>query len=124
MDDENERIEWWTAKRKKYNFGLVVAGICAFLLYAFLGSALIAPNDPLGFEITLFTLFFQGLGYLIIMLLANVFYTLGAEFEAKINPTGNLRKRERIFKLGFWFSVGLPFVVPLGIVIEYMSTYA
>lgn len=116
--------DWWNHKRKRYNVGLVLAGISAFILYAILGSILIAPHDVLGFEITIFTIFFQGIGYLLFMLLANVFYTLGIALEEILNKKNNPVLRKRLYNLGFWFSISLPFLAPVMIVVEYIINYA
>ena len=67
MDILDENIQqtskqWWAGRRLKYNKGLVIAGITAFILYVILGSTLIMPYDE-DFEITLFTTVFQGVGY-------------------------------------------------------------
>jgi hypothetical protein len=115
--------QWWAQKRIKYNVGLIIAGITAFFAYAILGGLLIAPyvND---FEITLFTIFFQGVGYLIMMLVANIFYNLGHYVDKHYNKTNSSAFRQRLFNLGFWFSVSLPFLIPLLIVIEYFFRFA
>lgn len=53
---------WWEARRLRYNVGLVVAGLLAFIAYAVLGSMLLS-DDP-DFEVTIFATFFQGIAYL------------------------------------------------------------
>ncbi|GAA4335839.1 hypothetical protein GCM10023149_44110 [Mucilaginibacter gynuensis] len=112
-------LDWWQKRRLHYNKGLVIAGIIAFVLYVILGSLLIAPHDE-EFEITLFTMFFQGVGYLIMMGVANLFYTLGYAVDAGFNTTDNDAFRVRLYKLGYWFSFGLPFLVPLAVVLKYI----
>jgi hypothetical protein len=61
--------QWWASRRLRYNKGLVIAGLLAFLLYAILDSLLIEDD----FEITLFTIAFQGIGYLFMIGVANIF---------------------------------------------------
>jgi hypothetical protein len=70
--DSHTRKHWWAKKRIKYNIGLIIAGFTTFLTYAVLGGILIAPYDN-EFEVTLFTMFFQGIGYLFMMVVANLF---------------------------------------------------
>jgi hypothetical protein len=114
---------WWAQKRLKYNIGLILAGIIAFLLYAILGSILIVPHDP-DFEITLFTIAFQGFGYFIMILIANLFYYLGPLTDRLINKDNSEKFRKNLYNLGFCFSVGLPFLIPIIIVIQYFLLYA
>lgn len=106
--DYADRKHWWQKKRRKYNIGLIISGLTAFILYAVLGEILIAPYDE-EFEITLFTIFFQGMGYIFMMLIANLFYNLGALVDNHYNKENSVTFRTRLFNLGFWFSVGLPF---------------
>ncbi len=115
--------DWWAKRRLKYNIGLVIAGFTAFVSYAILGELLIAPYDN-GFEITLFTTIFQGFGYLIMMLFANLFYYLGYFVDINFNKTDSVRFREKLYKLGFCFSVGLPFLIPILIVVMYFIRFA
>lgn len=106
---------WWSQRRLRYNIGLIVAGIIAFILYAILGEILIAPHD-INFEVTLFTTAFQGIGYLIMIGLANLMYFLGPLFDKLFNKRNNERFRKTLFEVGFWFSVALPFTIPVIIV--------
>jgi hypothetical protein len=68
-----------------------------------------APGE---FEITIFTTAFQGVGYLFMMALANVCYFLGPLSERIVRPTNTATYRKTAFRLGFWFSVLLPFMAP------------
>jgi len=114
--------EWWASRRLKYNTGLVIAGITAFFLYVILGSTLIMPHDS-EFEITLFTIVFQGIGYLFMILIANLFYNLGHIADNMFNKNDDERFRRRLFNLGYWFSFGLPFLIPIIIVIMYIFEF-
>jgi hypothetical protein len=114
---------WWRQRRWSYNKGLVIAGISAFILYVILASCLIAPHDT-DFEITLFTTLFQGIGYLFMMGVANVLYNLGYLVDSRFNTGNNESFRLRLYKMGYWFSFSLPFLIPLLIVIEYFVVYA
>jgi hypothetical protein len=104
---------WWSSRRLRYNIGLVVAGILAFACYVavvFWGISLGAIPDP--GAITLFTTIFQGIGYLFMMALANLCYFLGPWSERVVKPTNPDQYRKITFRLGFWFSVLLPFTIP------------
>jgi hypothetical protein len=89
---------------------LVVAGILAFITYVAVGSILLPPDAD--FEVTLFTTLFQGIGYLFMIGVANVFYFLGPLSERMVRPLDPERYRRICFRLGFWFSVLLPFSIP------------
>lgn len=117
------RKQWWAEKRIKYNTGLIIAGFTAFIAYSILGGLLIAPYDK-DFEVTLFTMFFQGIGYLLMMLVANLFYNLGALVDKHYNKDNSEAFRRRLFNLGFWFSMGLPFLIPALIVVVYFVRFA
>jgi hypothetical protein len=123
MENTSEIRSWWESKRFQYNKGLVVAGITAFLTYAILGSILIAPYDQ-EFEITHFTIVFQGIGYLVMIAIANFLYLLGPFVDANFNRANNQQFRERLYLLGYWFSIALPFLIPLMVVIIYFVRYA
>jgi hypothetical protein len=126
MANENEysesRTDWWKNRRRKYNVGLVISGITAFILNVIIGSLLIAPYDY-EFEITLFTIGFQGTGYLIMMGVANQLYNLGPWADINYNKNNDLKFRQNLFNLGFWFSVSLPFAIPLVLVLTYLISY-
>src|ERR1700712_4705586 len=112
----NQSIDkWWASRRWKYNKGLIIAGICAFLLYAILGGILIEPHDN-DFEITLFTTGFQGIGYLFMMGIANLFYFSGAALDKVLNKNNTDQFRTNLFNVGYWFSTALPFSIPIIIV--------
>src|SRR5580693_1163591 len=103
-------IAWWRARRLRYNIGLVVAGILAFIAYAIVCSTLL-PEDA-DVEITPFTIFFQGVGYLLMIGVANVFYSVGPLSERIVRPVNAERYRQICYRLGFWFSILLPFSIP------------
>lgn len=113
--------EWWCEKRLLYNFGLVTSGILAFILYVVVGVNFIMPYDN-DFEITLFTLFFQGFGYLMMMGLANLCYNMGVYLDLN-NPENSEKFRKDLFKLGFSFSFLLPFSIPIMLLISYFSEF-
>lgn len=108
--------DWWRARRRRYNLGLVVAGVLAFIVYVVIGSVLL-PADA-NFEITLFTTLLQGVGYLVMMGVANICYFLGPLLERVVLPSDPERYRRICYRLGFWFSLLLPFSIPALLVVE------
>ena len=112
-NDAGSADVWWANRRLRYNIGLVVAGLVAFFAYAAVGEWCIEKNADVDFEITIFTIGFQGIGYLLMMGIANLCYGLGPLSERVIRPRSPAIFRKVIYALGFWFSVLLPFVVPI-----------
>ncbi len=106
---------WWAARRKPYNVALVLAGIGAFACYAATVEhfSCNGPGCGEGPEITLFTIAFQGAGYLLAMAVANLLYGLGALSEKLYRPKDRQAWRRRWFAIGLCFSVALPFLVPV-----------
>lgn len=109
--------KWWESRRRSYNKGLVIAGISAFFTYAFVGPIVVPDNQ---FEITIFTTFFQGIGYVMMMGMANLFYYLGPLADRLFNKASDDRFRQRLFNLGYWFSFCLPFLVPILLIVLYL----
>ena len=106
--------QWWEARRLRYNIGLVVAGTLAFIAYLIVLHSF-SDRIP-DIEITLFTILFQGIGYLFFMIVANVFYFLGALSES-LPRLRDLESHRRLsYALGFWCSVALPFLIPITLV--------
>jgi hypothetical protein len=114
--------KWWSDRRTKYNIGLVIAGIVAFICYVIVGVNFIMPYDQ-HFEITLFEIVAQGIGYLIMMLIANLFYNLGYWADKNYNKTNSEQFRKRVYNIGFWFSFGLPFLIPISLLIQYFIEF-
>ncbi len=104
---------WWESRRLRYNIGLILSGILAFIAYV---SVIFTFSDRIPeAEITVFTTLFQGVGYLFFIGVANVFYFLGYISE-KLPRMRNLDShRKMAYALGFWLSVALPFLVPLSL---------
>lgn len=108
---ELSAYEWWGRHRLRYNIGLVIAGLLAFVAYAvivFTFEARIPDAD-----ITVFTTLFQAVGYLVAMGIANLCYSLGSVSERILKPKNVTTYREAVYKLGFWFSMLLPFSIPV-----------
>lgn len=120
--ENNNLREWWFKRRTKYNVGLLISGFVAFNLYWFLGEFLIFPYDE-SFEVTIFTMVFQSVGYLVFIFIANIFYTLGY-FADKFFNKNNLEEfRINLFNSGFGFSLIIPFTIPILIVVRYFTEY-
>jgi hypothetical protein len=100
---------WWARRRLRYNIGLLVAGPLGFGLYALAISRCINLHAPGDWEITILTTFFQGFAYLVMLGVANLCYYLGPLSERLVRPGNVASDRKTAFRLGFWFSVLLPF---------------
>ena len=103
-------LDWWSKRRLRYKVALVVAVDLAVISYTAVGSTLLSNDTE--FEITVFTTLFQGIGYLFMICLANIFYFLGPLSERLVRPSAPERYRRICFRLGFWFSILLPFTIP------------
>jgi hypothetical protein len=116
MYEKNEQLstsEWWAKYRFRYNIGFVVAGIVAFVLYA---AVIFNFEERIpGADITIFTTAFQGVCYLLAMGVANIFYYLGPVSERIFKPKNIFIYRVITFNLGFYFSVLLPFSIPVSV---------
>ena len=112
--------EWWASQRRRYNKGLIVAGILAFALYVIVVTTFrkYIPDA----EITVFTTAMQGIGYLIMMGVANVLFFIGPISESVINPKDRLRFRYIAFGLGYWGSASMPFLVPVLLVTQVFTS--
>lgn len=94
----------------------MVAGLLAFICYAVVVPILIPDDprvDPEMAEVTAFTVAFQAAGYLVAMAVANVCYSLAPLSERMVQPADVERYRCRCYRLGYWFSVLLPFGIPV-----------
>lgn len=56
---------------------------------------------------------------MIMIFIANILYTLGWLADILFNPANSQRFRENLFKLGYWFSVALPILFILAIMISF-----
>jgi hypothetical protein len=103
--------QWWQSRRLRYNLSLAAAGMVAYGLALALPTALRQPAWPSlqgGVAMTLYL----GVGYLILMGVANVCYLVGPGLEALLRPADPGSFRRSAFALGFWGSVALPFAFP------------
>jgi len=107
-----EALTWWEQRRLRYNVALVIAGLVAFVCYVVVLDRGISSGAMPDAEITIFTTVFQGIGYIFMMVVANVCFLAGPLSEALIKPTKVLIYRRVMFQVGLWFSVLLPFTIP------------
>jgi hypothetical protein len=109
--------DWWRKRRFQYNKGIIMAGITAFIAYCIVDEIYIAPHEE--FEVTLFTIAFQGLGYLMMMGIANLFYNLGYVADRLFNKKNKEVFRKNLYGVGYWFSFCLPFLIPIILIFEF-----
>jgi hypothetical protein len=115
-----EARSWWEQRRLRYNIGLVIAGVLAFVCYVAVVDRGISVGAMPDAEITLFTTAFQGVAYLFMMAIANVCYFAEPLSESLIKPQNVERHRRMTFQFGLWFSVLLPFAIPLIVAWSYL----
>ncbi|WGM46744.1 hypothetical protein KOAAANKH_01617 [Brevundimonas sp. NIBR10] len=102
--------QWWEARRLRYNLGLAVAGVLAggltgLVIWSF-------RNDPSPVEVPWPAILIHGLLYLGFMAAANACYLIGAFSEKLLTPRDTDAYRRRMWRLGFGFSMALPFAYP------------
>lgn len=106
---------WWRARRRRYNLALLAAGAIAFVCYV--SAVWTRCAGVVGADVTIFTTIVQGIGYLAAMGIANLFYFLGPGLERFVAPEHRAAYRRWAFRAGLLFSVALPFLVPLMVLI-------
>jgi hypothetical protein len=118
IEDRLVSKKWWWYNRLQYNKGLLIAGFIAFLLYCILGPIFIEPHEE--FEETGLEIAFQGMAYLIMMGIANAFYTLGYMADLSFNIQNCPLFRKRLFAIGYWFSFSLPILLILSVMLRFL----
>jgi len=113
MNEEirREAWAWWSVRRRQYTVFLLAAGAIAFLLYV--AAVEFRCSDDPDAEITIFTTLVQGFAFVIAVGIANLFFNLGPVLETRIGNRDRETYRRRAFRAGLWFSVALPFVIPV-----------
>ena len=107
--------QWWAKRRWSYTRSLLFSGVGAFICYlAVLG--IFSHSFPCA-EVTIFTTVFQGIGYLLMVLIANVIYSMAPVVERAVDPSAPERWREKMYWLGSRFSYVLPFLIPLALMV-------
>jgi len=109
---QSDAWAWWEARRLNYNLTLAVGGLVAYALTVAISYAFHHPvwsDWPGALGMTLFL----GVGYLLVMGVANVCYLLGAIVEGWSHPVDIAAYRRRAWLLGRWGSLIVPFSFPL-----------
>jgi len=108
-------------RRLRYNIGLVVAGLLAFVCYVGVVDRGISTGAMPGAEITLFTTAFKRLGYLFMMAVANVCYPRWALSESLVKPSNSARYRRRyVSASGFGSQCCCRFSIPALVARSYL----
>jgi hypothetical protein len=110
--------EWWVNRRRKYNRGMAIACITAMVCYTILGSYLLAPYFNM---LIVFALFTQGIGFIILLGIANLFYNLGHWADKNFNKYNSEKFRQRLFNSGFWVSCALAFLIPAWAILGFLA---
>jgi hypothetical protein len=108
---------WWESGRLRYNIGLAIAGALAWALFA-IEASLLTDWYSISVSVTLA----QGLAWLVAMGVANLAYFLGPVSERIFKPDDPDAYRRRIYGLGFWFSIAVPFLFPAVTLIAILGT--
>ena len=104
---------WWEARRLRYNVALILAGVLAEALYVAASVVFAERIAPDEFEVTAFTIVFQGVGYVLALFMANLRYFLGPLGERLVDPTHRSGYRDWAYAAGLVFSVAWLFLWPL-----------
>lgn len=113
--DDTTAAKWWSSRRARYNRGLFISGFLAYTAYIVLGSSFLSDSD---FEVTIFTILVQGFAFLVMVIIANFFYSLGYVSERILRPKNPERYRKICYRMGYGFSVLLTFFVPFFLMIS------
>ena len=102
---------WWQTRRLRYNVALGLAGWAAYGLMLALNLAF---GQPLWRSLRdgLSTTLFLGIGFLVLMGIANICYLAGPALEAWLRPADTDQFRKSAYALGFWGSIAVPFIAP------------
>lgn len=108
----SEAWAWWEGRRLHFNLALGAAGWAAYglnagLFYAFGRPIWADVRGAAGMTLLL------GAGFLVLMGIANICYLAGVLTESLAAPADPVAFRRRAFALGFWGSLGVPFIFPL-----------
>lgn len=106
FDESRDSWIWWNGKRRAYNLALLFSAISASILNAAIGwvCILAEPWAPV---------LISGIGFLIAIWTANIAYCAGPILEPVIPEAQIDTYRKSAFRFGYWFSVALPFSIPL-----------
>jgi hypothetical protein len=108
----NDTWSWWQSRRLSYNLAIAGAGAASYatslaLHYTFGNAPFASASEAISQTI------FLGTMYLVVMGLANLCYLLGPFAEMVLRRADPERYRRTAYAMGFWFSVGAPFLFTL-----------
>ena len=103
--DELSASEWWGLRRARFNIGLVIAGLLAFVTYATRAFADVG--------ITVFTTIYLIVSFLLTIGMANILYFFGPISERLLKPGNVATYRNITYNFGFWLFVFILFISPL-----------
>jgi len=109
--------QWWWSQRPRYNKGLIISGFIAFILYRILDYFIVGPSGQ--FEEIISETVLLGSGYLIMMIIANLLYTLGSIIDICFNVRNSQAFRERLFNVGYWLSFSLPILLVPSVIAKF-----
>lgn len=102
------KVDWWNTHRIKYNKGLLIAGIGAIIITAFL--FLFFDNSTNEF---LTALGFGPIVYLVYMAAMNLIFLTLEIADRGISNDINHKTKNTVFRLLYWTSVIFPFSYPI-----------
>ncbi len=108
----DDRWTWWQSRRLRYNVALAGSGAVAYAATGVLHAAFGQPMWSTVNEALSLTLFL-GVGFLVLMGIANLLYLLGPLAESFVRRSEVPRYRDSAYAMGFWGSVAVPFAFPL-----------
>ena len=101
---------WWSAKRIQFNIVMIFAALLAEALYLFVFA--VFPEELAEIDLTLFTVFFQGVLFLFALALANLCFSLGPLVERRLAGE-NAALRKCLYVAGTAFSLLLISLQPI-----------
>ena len=113
---KDDAFEWWEAQRGAFNRSLLFVGLMVVVLYYGIIHTGLGKYRFAAFEFNWWTLFFQGVLYLIYMGIANLLYNAGLIVESMRKPAAVKAFSRRAYQLIFWSGMAAPFLFLLGLV--------
>lgn len=102
---------WWFRQRLKYNKGLILSGAIAYTIYCALDPLFMPASAE--FRIDYYGIIGLATLYIIVIIMANIFYTLGSFTDLIFNYKDSQKFRDILFGLGYWSSFSLPILLAL-----------
>lgn len=107
-----EARRWWESRRLRYNLALAGAGWAAYAAF-WLVLIGFGHAETVDIQLAVRMTIVLGVGFLVVMGVANVLYLLGVVVESLARPEDATGFRETFWNLGFYGSIALPFLFPL-----------